>query len=285
MMRSVRERSGTRTRSKTSNTTTTRPYTGPELENRFDDWAKRRKEQFLDRGHEANASLLRRCLAVLLGLLLIASAVANGVSGKSFKEESAANSGTIETLRTNQEASPKTAKISSESIGQLSDAANQAGKDVAEGQNTFANLFKAAGGKSSSDNGAPGEADKKIVDHRRSLAKNWDPASFVVSDDQAYSFHTTSDFEQETIDPRYAWFIKKDGDTAAAPDTYSWAVQTVMPKADTADQATVSWLCRDKNGAVLAWASATYSNASKKFSDLSLTASTTGEQQRYAGGY
>lgn len=284
-MRSVRERAGTRARPKTSNTTKTRPYTGPELEHRFDDWAKRRKEQFLDRGHEANTGLLRRCLAVLLGLLLIASAVANGVSNKSFKEESAANSGTIETLQTEQDSSPKTAKISSESIGQLSDAANQAGKDVAKGQNTFADLFRASNGKSSSDNGAPGEADKKIVDHRRSLAHSWAPASLVVSDDQAYSFHTTSDFEQETIDPRYAWFIKKDGDKAADPDTYSWAVQTVMPEADAADQATVSWVCRDKNGAVLAWASATYNSASKKFSDLALTASTTGEQQRYAGGY
>ncbi|MFG2684021.1 hypothetical protein, partial [Streptomyces sp. NPDC048392] len=138
------------------------------------------------------------------------------------------------------------------------------------------------------NNGAPNKAALEIIKHRRDMAPLFSRDSFLVSDKEAYSTSSLTPFDATTeIDPRHAWYIRYDGQNAAAPSTYAWKVETVMPDLSVKDgsgatnQAKVVWLCRDtKSGEVLAWASARYvrNGTAGAFDHLALVVTAAGAQ-------
>lgn len=151
-------------------------------------------------------------------------------------------------------------------LSKLTEKAAADAKKVATGEQTFATLYHQASVQPSPNNGTPNKAMLEIIKHRRDMATLFSRESFLASDKEAYSTSSLTPFDATTeIDPRHAWYIRYDGPNAAAPSTYAWKVETVMPDLSVKDtsgvtnQAEVVWLCRDtKSGEVLAWASARY---------------------------
>ncbi|MFD0269368.1 hypothetical protein ACFVGY_22790 [Streptomyces sp. NPDC127106] len=242
--------------------------TGAELEERFAGWMMRRREKGQARAPADNARLLRRGVTAVMSAGILALVITAGVTGESFKTTTADNEAQI--LQLTQQLDDARSKPAKADVGaqlsKLAEAAAADAKKVAAGEQTFAELYHQADVQPSRKNGAPNQATLEIVEHRRDLAPLFDKNSFLVSDKEAYSTSSLTPFDATTeIDPRHAWYIRYDGDKAAAPSTYAWKVETVMPDlsvkggSGATNQARVIWLCRDTtSGEVLAWASARY---------------------------
>jgi hypothetical protein len=242
--------------------------TGVELEERFAGWMMRRREKGQARAPADNARLLRRGVTAVMSAGILALVITAGVTGESFKTTTADNEARI--LQLTQQLDDAQSKPAKADVGaqlsELAEAAAADAKKVAAGEQTFAELYHQADVQPSPKNGAPNQATLEIVKHRRDLAPLFGKDSFLVSDKEAYSTSSLTPFDATTeIDPRHAWYIRYDGDKAAAPSTYAWKVETVMPDlsvkggSGATNQARVIWLCRDTtSGEVLAWASARY---------------------------
>ncbi|MFK0179701.1 hypothetical protein ACIQVR_27445 [Streptomyces xanthochromogenes] len=269
---------------------TRKKVTGTELEERFTDWTKRQREQVQARSPEDNARLIRRSVTAMMGAGILTLVVATGVVGESFKASTADNEAQIIQLKgqlANAQSTPVKAGAGAQ-LSKLTEAAATDAKKVATGEQTFATLYYQADVKASPNNGAPNQATLEIIKHRRDMAPLFSKESFLVSDKEAYSTSSLTPFDATTeIDPRHAWYIRYFGQNAAAPSTYAWKVETVMPDlsvknvSGVTNQAKVVWLCRDtKSGEVLAWASARYvRNATTgAFGHLALVVTATGSQ-------
>ncbi|MEW1548335.1 hypothetical protein [Streptomyces tsukubensis] len=242
--------------------------TGAELEERFAGWAKRRRERGEVRGREDSARLFRRSATAVMGVGILALTVATGVAGESFKASTADNKAQIVKLkgRLDETRSTPVKADTRALLSKLIEAAAADAKRVASGEQTFATLYHQASAQPSPNNGAPNQATLGIIKHRRDIAPLFSKDSFLVSDKEAYGTSSLTPFDATTeIDPRYAWYIRYDGESAAAPSTYTWKVEAVTPDLGAKDgsvatgQAKVVWLCRDtESGEVLAWASARY---------------------------
>jgi hypothetical protein len=129
-----------------------------------------------------------------------------------------------------------------------------------------------------------------VAEHRRALAPYFSPKSYLVDDAEAYRWSTVDSFDAGTeIDPRYAWYVRYDGQTADDPGTYRWKLETVLPDlkrssaAVPTDSARVVWLCRDTaTGEVLAWANGHYRYDGKTgvFDELEVVVTVAGAQYR-----
>lgn len=269
---------------------TRKKVTGAELEERFAGWTMRQRERVQARSPEDNARLIRRCMTAAMGIGILALVVATGVAGESFKASTADNEVQIIQLKEHLD-DAQSAPVKADGGAQLSkltEAAATDAKKVASGEQTFATLYHQASVQPSTNNGAPNQATLEIIKHRRDMAPLFSEGSFLVSDKEAYSTSSLTPFDATTeIDPRHAWYIRYDGQNAAAPSTYTWKAETVMPDLSTKDrsgatnQAKVVWLCRDtKSGEVLAWASARYvhNGATGAFDHLALVVTAAGAQ-------
>jgi hypothetical protein len=262
--------------------------TGAELEKRFAGWMTSQNQRVQARSPEDNARLIRRSVTTGMGVAILALVVVTGVAGESSKVSTSGNEVQISRLKGQLESAQSTpvkADVGAR-LSKLTEAAAAAAKKVATGEQTFATLYHQASVQPSSNNGAPNQATLEIIKHRRDMAPLFSKDSFLVSDKEAYSTSSLTPFDATTeIDPRYAWYIRYAGQNTAAPSTYTWKVETVMPDLSMKDgsgatnQAKVVWLCRDtKSGEVLAWASARYMrNATTgTFRHLALVVTTTG---------
>ncbi|MYR60063.1 hypothetical protein GTY54_28810, partial [Streptomyces sp. SID625] len=232
----------------------------------------------------------RRSVTAVLGVGILALAVATGVAGESFKASTADSEAQIVQLKGQLDDAQSTPVKSDASaqLSKLTEAAAAEAKKVATGEQTFATLYHQAGVQPSPHNGAPDQATLEIIKHRRDMAPLFSKDSFLVSDKEAYSTSSLSSFDATTeIDPRHAWYIRYDGPNAAAPNTYVWKVETVMPDlslrnvSTMSNQAKVVWLCRDtESGEVLAWASARYvrNGTAGAFDHLALVVTAAGAQ-------
>ncbi|MFI8091553.1 hypothetical protein ACIF9R_25070 [Streptomyces sp. NPDC086080] len=269
---------------------TRKKVTGAELEERFAGWSMRQRERVQARSPEANSRLIRRSVTAVMGVGILALVVATGVAGESFKASTADNEAQIIQLKgqlDNAQSTPVKADADAQ-LSRLTEAAAAAAKKVASGEQTFAALYHQAGVQPSPNNGAPNQATLEIIKHRRDMAPLFSKDSFLVSDKEAYSTSSLTPFDATTeIDPRHAWYIRYDGQNAAAPSTYAWTVETVMPDLSVKDdsgatnQAKVVWLCRDtKSSEVLAWASARYvrNGTTGAFDHLALVVTAAGVQ-------
>ncbi|MFK0154240.1 hypothetical protein ACIQVK_19470 [Streptomyces sp. NPDC090493] len=247
---------------------TRRKVTGAELEEDFAGWTMRQRERVRARSPEDNARLIRRGATAVMGVGILALVVATGVAGESFKASTTDREAQIVHLTgelDDAQATPAKSDAGAQ-LSKLTEAAAADAKKVATGEQSFATLYHQAGVQPSPNNGAPNRATLEIVKHRRGMAPLFSKDSFLVSSKEAYGTSSLTPFDATTeIDPRYAWYIRYDGANAAAPSTYAWKVETVMPDlratdaSGTTNQAKVVWLCRDtKSGVVLAWASARY---------------------------
>ncbi|MCX5103416.1 hypothetical protein [Streptomyces sp. NBC_00439] len=247
---------------------THRKVTGVDLEERFTGWTMRRREKVRARTPEDNAHLIRRGVAAAMGAGILALIVATGVAGESFKTNKADNEARIiqfEGKLADAQSTPVKADAGAQ-LSKLTEAAAADAGKVVTGQQAFAELYYQASSQPGPDNGAPNRATLDIIMHRREMAPLFSKDSFLVNDKEAYSMASATPFDATTeIDPRYAWYIRNDGQDAADPSTYAWTVETVMPDLSpkgtpgATNQVEVVWLCRDtKSGAVLAWASADY---------------------------
>ncbi|NEA20723.1 hypothetical protein [Streptomyces halstedii] len=247
---------------------TPKKVTGAELEEHFAGWARRQRERGQVRSREDNARLIRRSATAVMGAGILALVIATGVAGESFEASTADNEVQIIQLKGHLDdarSTPVKADVGAR-LSKLTAAAAADAENVASGEQTFAALYHQASGQPSPNNGTPNQATLGILKHRRDIAPLFSEDSFLVSDEEAYGTSSLTPFDATTeIDPRYAWYIRYDGQNAAAPSTYAWEVETVMPDLSAKDgsvatnQAKVVWLCRDsKSGEVLAWASARY---------------------------
>ncbi|WP_412075402.1 hypothetical protein ACLF6K_05640 [Streptomyces xanthophaeus] len=268
---------------------TRKKVTGAELEERFAGWTMRQRERVQARRPEDNARLIRRSMTAVMGVGILALVVATGVAGESFKASTADNEVQIIQLKEHLDDAQSTpVKADGAQLSKLTEAAAADAKKVASGEQTFATLYHQAGVQPSPNNGAPNQATLEIIKHRRDMAPLFSKGSFLVSDKEAYSTSSRTPFDATTeIDPRHAWYIRYDGQNAAAPSTYAWKAETVMPDLSAKDasgatnQAKVVWLCRDtKSGEVLAWASARYvhNGTTGAFDHLALVVTAAGAQ-------
>jgi hypothetical protein len=269
---------------------TRKKVTGAELEERFVDWTMLQRERVQARSPEDNARLIRRSVTAAMGVGILALVVATGMAGESFKASTADNQAQIVQLKgrlDDAQSTPVKTDVGAQ-LSKLTATAAADAKKVASGEQTFATLYHQAGVQPSANNGAPNQATLEIIKHRRDMAPLFSKDSFLVSDKEAYSTSSLTPFDATTdIDPRHAWYIRYDSQNAAAPSTYAWKVETVMPDLSVKDgsgatnQAKVVWLCRDtKSAEVLAWASARYvRNATTgAFDHLALVVTATGAQ-------
>ncbi|NUQ96244.1 MAG: hypothetical protein HOY79_06645 [Streptomyces sp.] len=269
---------------------TRKKLTGAELEERFAGWTVRQRERVQARSPGDNARLLRRSVTAAMGLGILALVVATGVAGESFKASTADNGAQIVQLKgqlDDARSTPMPADAGAQ-LSKLTEAAAADAKKVASGEQGFATLYHQAGVQPSPHSGAPDKATLEIIKHRRDMAPLFSTESLLVSDKEAYSTSSLTPFDATTeIDPRYAWYVRYDGQNAAAPSTYAWKVETVMPDLSVKDgsgatnQAKVVWLCRDtKSGEVLAWASARYMHSGRAgaFGHLALVVTAAGAQ-------
>ncbi|MEU0030651.1 hypothetical protein [Streptomyces sp. NPDC006335] len=264
--------------------------TGAELEERFAGWAMRQREKVQVRTPEDNARLIRRSVIAAMGVGILALVAVTGVAGESFKASKADNEAQIAQLKgqlDDAQSTPVPADAGAQ-LSRLTKAAATDAKKVAAGEQAFATLYHQTSVQPSPSNGAPNQAMLEIIKHRRDMAPLFSKDSFLVSDKEAYSTSSLTPFDATTeIDPRHAWYIRYDGENAAAPSAYAWKVETVMPDLSMKDvsgmtnQAKVVWLCRDmKSGAVLAWASARYARngTSGTFDHVALVVTAAGAQ-------
>ncbi|WP_328689697.1 hypothetical protein OHA74_11500 [Streptomyces phaeochromogenes] len=269
---------------------TRKKVTGAELEERFVGWTMLQREKVQVRTPEDNARLIRRSVTAVMGVGILALVVATGVAGESFKASTADNEAQIVQLK-GQLDDARSTPVPADAGAQLSRLTEEAAADakkVATGEQAFATLYHQSGVQPSRNNGALNQAMLEIIMHRRDMAALFSKDSFLVSGKEAYGTSSLTPFDATTeIDPRYAWYIRYDGQKAAAPSTYAWKVGTVMPDLSMQNvsgmtiQAKVLWLCRDtKSGEVLAWASARYvrNGTAGTFDHLALVVTAAGAQ-------
>ncbi|MFJ5724721.1 hypothetical protein [Streptomyces sp. NPDC093149] len=269
---------------------TRKKVTGAELEERFASWTTRQRERVQTRSPEDNARLIRRSVTAVMGAGILALVVATGVASESFKASTADNEAQIVQLKgqlDDARSTPVKADAGAQ-LSKLTEAAATDAKKVATGEQTFATLYHQASVQPSPNNGAPNQATLEIIKHRRDMAPLFGKDSFLVNDKEAYGTSSLTPFDATTeIDPRHAWYIRYAGQNAAAPSTYAWKVETVMPDLSVKDgsgatnEAKVVWLCRDtKSSEVLAWASARYvrNGTTRAFDHLALVVTAAGSQ-------
>lgn len=264
--------------------------TGPDLEVRFNNWAAARRTRpgRLSDAHTPSSPRHspRQRLAIVLGLVLAATAVLSAVGNRTYDQQSAANTLRISALQTSSAVAPDgartptVARVDSKGLAVLNARAAAAAKAVADKQQEYTRLFHAVNNAPSTGNGAPNQAVLKTVEHRRMLAPFWDPKSFVADERLAYAFTTTPYFGRDEMDPRFAWYVRYDGLKAADPKSYDWRVESVMSTLDAPTRARVVWVCRDSKTTVLAWASATYDGSTRTFSGLGLVVTAAGRQHQ-----
>ncbi|MFM9539893.1 hypothetical protein [Streptomyces turgidiscabies] len=284
------QETGSMPEEKTAAPKTRKKVTGAELEERFAGWTMLQREKVQVRTPEDNSRLIRRSVTAVMGVGILALVVATGVAGESFKASTADNEAQIVQLKGQLDDARSTPAPGDDGaqLSRLTEAAAADAKKVATGEQAFATLYHQAGVQPSPNNGAPNQATLEIIKHRRDMASLFSKDSFLVSDKEAYSTSSLTPFDATTeIDPRHAWYIRYDGQNAAAPSTYAWKVETVMPDlsmqnvSGVTNQAKVLWLCRDtKSGEVLAWASARYvhNGTTGAFGHLALVVAAAGAQ-------
>lgn len=275
---------------------TRRKLSGVELESRFEDWREQRRDRRESRTHEEDTRRLRQCLCALMGAGILTLTVASGVTGQSFSAAQSRKAERIAHLSAQVKdagAAPVDEDLA-ERMRQLSEAAAADARAVAEAQQGFADLHRQASTQPGPGNGAPNEATVQIAEHRRVLAPLFDADSYLVDEEEAYSWTSTTPFDPSSeIDPRFDWYVRYDGTQASSPDAYTWTVETVMPDLDGQDAsgatntAHVIWLCQETGtGQVLAWANASYAFDGKKglFDDLEVVMTSAGAKHQQDAG-
>ena len=262
-----------------------RPHapTADELEGRYLTWRTARRDIRAARTSDERSRGRRRVAGVLAAVALIGIVTVSGLDARSQNAAVATSDQSVRALDDRATALAEQAASASarpSALVDLQTRAAAAAKRVAAGQQAYTALavkgYTTA--RSTSANGAPDAVAAAVINHRRALAADWSADSLVVDDADAYTF-STQDALGGQMDPRYSWFVRYDGGRPSDPSTWGWQVRSIAPAAvdttdaaaDQTDTATVVWTATQKDGTVLAWASALWHADTRVFDTLSVT--------------
>lgn len=230
-------------------------------------------------GGRVRAVSLGLGFAMLIGTGAIALATSNGTVA--FSEHLQAAQDRIGRLQGDLAAVPASSKNAAATYeDQLSDqlaTARKKADEVASLQQQFQSILVAANDEQSSG-GEATEAEKKAAAHREALAPYFVDRALIVKDTAAYAPGSVLPFDDDEIDPRFAWHVAYDGSgtTVSDPSTSRWAL-TSMVATDTPGVFEATWLDQRRGGGeLLAWATASYYVSEGKFGSVRVGQTTLG---------
>jgi hypothetical protein len=230
-------------------------------------------------GHAARTVSIALGFAMLVGTGIIAVSTTNGAT--TFQNESAANQAQIakaQAVLSDIPASDKTAAAaySTKLTSQLKTARTK-GQEVAALQQDFQSIL-VAGNTEQTTGGLASKADTAAAAHRKTLAPYFGDRALIVKDTAAYAPGSVLPFDDDQIDPRFAWHITYEGagTTVAAASASTWAL-TSMIATETPGVFEATWTdTRTSDHDLLAWATASYYTSQGKFGSLRVGQTTLG---------
>lgn len=161
-----------------------------------------------------------RAAAVVTGAAIVALVATSAATRDNVEAQRSANDAAIAARQARlaaAEAAPETAGLQAR-LRKLSRAAATDAAKVRDAQQAYAPLYYDASRQPTAENGTPNTAMLLTAEHRKALAPLFDPKSSVVDDRDAYSWHNVLPFDEDTrIDPRFAWYVRYDGEDASPP--------------------------------------------------------------------
>lgn len=266
------------------------PMTGERL---AEESARKKEER---RSRRPEGAVARR-ISIGLGIALLVGAggAALGTTSvmDSISAQSSANAATIAGIEGQIADVPATddesLKALREEVDEQIASGTQKGEEVAALQQEFAAIFESSNDEQTAD-GAPSEAFRASVEHRRALEPYFVESSLVAGD-LAYTPGSTDPFAADQIDPRFPWYVssqlvREDGTsrTVYGPaDTCTWTLVSVVGT-ETAGVLDATWLCQGEGQDLYAWASAKYYASEGKFGRVAVGSTTIGDNGGRAAG-
>lgn len=262
---------------------------GSALEAKYDQWRaeRRTRRDALTDGERSHRRVMIQCASLGLALATVAG-IAGSVSSDMSRQIAESEQSLQQLVLQKAEGRAAVREVASAQwMAQFSDRVTERANKVAKDQNRFAELMFKASKEFASDagNGAPGEDLMKVGEHRLALGGDWAEGLLMVPEDDVPVYTSVPSFGADEIDPRYEWYVRYDDVQASAPDSYGWAVESVLPRVEDPLRASVVWVNRQKDGQVLAWARSTFDDEQQKFTSLQLAVTATGaaHQQQSVG--
>lgn len=258
-----------------------RRMTGAELESAFDGWSIEKRAQLAARTPEENARALRKVGVATIGALILALLVVAVVSDESYRAEHAENSERIASLTHGvaEAEEPRDDEEVKAALTALATDVSEKAESVAKEQQGFVDLYRKAASAPAPGDGAPSPEMEDVAEHRRALAPYFADKALVLDDAEVYQWSTAVSHGPDTIDPRYAWYVRHDGHTPSPASASTWAVESAMPVVGEEGLAHAVWTCTDtETEDVLAWASADFDGETGAFVDLDLVITAAGTE-------
>lgn len=269
-----------------------RRMTGDEVEEMIKSRTAKRKEQRASLKAEGKPDPRASKASFVAGVVLLLGAAGMVYGTTAIQDETtakvtAADEEIISLNSQIQQSQPQSEAEVEERRQEVSDgleAARGKAKEVADLQNEFQSLRADGNDEKDPGNGKPKDSFIQSVELRESLAPYFDAESFVVEDDTiAYNAGSDVPYDETEIDPRFQWYAQYgdlEENSYAEPDKAgSWKLASVVPSRTAEEgQVSVMWLNRAPDGALLAWAKATYTVEAGTFDDLTVGTTTLGDR-------
>ena len=136
----------------------------------------------------------------------------------------------------------------------------------------------ATGNDEHTTGGLASKAEATAAAHRKTLAPYFVDRSLIVTDTSAYAPGSVLPFEDDQIDPRFAWHVSYEGGGTkiADPAASTWTL-TSLVATETSGVFEATWVdTRSSDGDLLAWATASYYTSDGKFGSLRVGQTTLG---------
>lgn len=230
-------------------------------------------------GRTARAVSVSLGVAMLVATGVIALATSNGTTA--FDAASEANQAQIAKAKGALASVPTSDKAGAEKYTarlneQLQKAREKGGK-VAALQQEFQSILLAENTEQTTGGLASGAA-AAAAKHRKELAPYFVDRALIVKDSAAYAPGSVLPFDDDEIDPRFAWHVSYvgTGTTVADPASSRWTLAS-MVATGTPGVFEATWLDRrTSDGDLLAWASASYYTSQSKFGSVRVGQTTLG---------
>lgn len=269
-----------------------RRMTGDDVEEMIKDRSAKRKAQRESLKADGKPDPRLSRLSVIAGavLLLGAAGMVYGttvIQGQTSAQVEAANEEIISLNSQIDQSQPQSEAEVEKRSQEVSDgleAARGKAKEVVDLQNEFQSLLADGNDEKDPGNGKPKDSFIQSAEHRESLAPYFDAESFVIEDDTiAYNAGSDIPFTETEIDPRFQWYTQyTDLDHTAYTEVDkagTWQLSSVVPSRTAEEgQVSVMWLNRAPDGALLAWAKATYTVEAGTFDNLTVGTTTLGDR-------